>query len=104
MPALGFREERLDPHLAFAHRFGVGLGGVVRPHSVKVGLIEAALDLPSLGARGALRLERAGSAGRSWCLIHTCSLGVLVLAKAQLLIAGAVVDVAVGIVGEPIPA
>ena len=96
MPGLGFGEQRLDPDLAFAHRFGVWLGGVVRPHSVEVGLVEAALDLPSLGARGALRLERAGIAGRRWRLIHARSLGVFVLAEAQLLAARALIDVALG--------
>lgn len=39
MPRLGFGEERLDPHLAFAHRFGIGRGGVVRLHAAQVGLM-----------------------------------------------------------------
>src|SRR5262245_32795584 len=34
MPGLGLSEERLDPDLAFAHRFGVRLSVVVAAHPV----------------------------------------------------------------------
>src|SRR3954453_15083951 len=104
MPGLGLREERLDPDLTFAHRLGVGLGGVVAPHPVEIRLVEAARELPPVGTAGALDLQRAGVTGSGWCPVDSGPLGVLVLAEGQFLATGAVIDIALGFIGESIPA
>src|SRR5829696_2730102 len=102
MPVLRLGKERLDPDLAFAHGFGELVGGVIAADPLQVRLVEAALDLPPLGAVGALGLERTGVADGGRRLVDPCSLGVFVLVEAQLLAAGAAVEVAIWLVGEPI--
>jgi hypothetical protein len=62
MPALGFGEERLDPHLPLAHGLLASLGLVVVPDSLKVVLIEAATQEATAVAVGAFALQRAGVA------------------------------------------
>src|SRR5215212_8469313 len=59
MPALGFCEERLDPHLPLAHGLLASLGLVVVPDSLKVVLIEAATKEATAVAVGAFALQRA---------------------------------------------
>ena len=58
MPELGFREERLDPHLPFAHRLLVGLGHVVVTHFVEVLLGEGAVDDAAVVAGGGVAAWR----------------------------------------------
>src|SRR5829696_5321982 len=100
MPELRLSEERFDPDLPLVHGFLVGLGGVVTPHLLHVGLVEAAPDLPPLDAVSAARLERAGMARRGRRLVDAHPFRVLVLAKRQHLAARAAVRIDAAVVDK----
>src|SRR5687767_2148641 len=100
MPLLGFGKERLDPDLAFAHRFFVGLGQVVAAHFVEVVLIEGAVDNAAMVAGRALGLDGTGIAGRRVGPIDDLFLGVLGFAAWQGLALWAAEQVSRGVVGE----
>src|SRR5262249_52057223 len=63
VPLLRLAEERLDPDRALAHRLLVGGRAVIAPDALQIGLVEGAMDLPALPARGAGRFDRTGVAG-----------------------------------------
>ena len=102
MPALGFGEERLDPHLPLAHGLLASLGLVVVPDSLKVVLIEAATQEATAVAGGAFALQRAGvaytSASRPGTWLPSLCVGVADVA--QFFAAGADVEVSFLIVAE----
>ena len=74
VPVLGVGEERLHPHLAFAHGLGEGFRRVVAAHTVEVGLVEVAPHPSPTPRRGARRLERTRGARRGRRLVDppTC--------------------------------
>src|SRR5215217_9521016 len=100
MPLLGFGKEGLDPDLAFAHRFLVGLGQVVAAHFVEVGLIEGAVDNAAMVAARALGLDGTGIAEHRVGPIDDFFLGVLGLAAWQPLPLWAVIGISCRVVGE----
>src|SRR5262249_28779803 len=63
MPLLAFGKERLDPDLALAHRFGIGLRLVISAHPLQIRLGEVPVQLPTVVTGRALCFERAGIAG-----------------------------------------
>src|SRR3712207_5203519 len=77
MPRFRFPEQWLHPDLPLAHRLFVGFRGVVAPHPIEVGLIEAATDAPALVARRTLGLQRTGVTGCGLRLIDDHPLRVL---------------------------
>ena len=64
VPLLGLAEERLDPDRPLAHGSLIGLGRVVAPDPVEVGLVQRAVHVAPGRARRAGRLGRAGVADR----------------------------------------
>ena len=69
VPVFGFGEERLDPDLAFAHRFGIRGRGVIAPNALAVFYIKRTVRLPLLGARRAALPDYAGLTGSGWGLV-----------------------------------
>src|SRR3712207_2877029 len=100
MPALGFGEERLDPHLPLAQGLLASLGLVVVPDSLKVVLIEAATQEATAVAVGAFALQRGGVAYLGVGPVLGYHLCVGVADVAQLFAAGADVEVSFLIVAE----
>lgn len=66
VPVFRLGKERLYPDVLFTDGFLALLGGVGAAHLYEVGLIDVALQLLSLEAGGAARLERAGVAEPRW--------------------------------------
>jgi hypothetical protein len=100
VPDLRLSEEWLHPDLALAHRFLIGLGGVIGPHLVQVLGIERAMDDAAAAAFGAVRLERTGIAGRGIGPVDDDALGVLDPLACQCVTCRAVIPVLRGFVGE----
>src|SRR5919107_4121201 len=100
MPHLRLGEQRLDPHLPFAHRLLVGLGWMVATNRVEVGLGEGAVDHAAMVAGRAFCFDEAGVAGPGLGPEKRLCLGVLGLAPPQHLPLWTTVRVSAGVVRE----
>src|SRR3990172_295849 len=100
MEHLGFAEERLQPDLPLPQRPLVGWQLTVALHSVDVGLIEGAEDVPAVGAGSALALDRAGIADGSLGLVDEDVVAITANPEAQLLALGTDIAVIDRVIGE----
>src|SRR5689334_20638200 len=100
MPLFAFDEAGLDPHLALAHRFGVGPRLVIPAHPLQIGLREVAMELPAVVAGCALRFEWTGIAGGGVGPVLRLLGLVLPAIRAQQLPLRTTIHVLLGVVGE----
>jgi hypothetical protein len=103
MPLLRFSEHRLDPDLALADRFLVGLRRVVATDLLKIVLIGRALDRPPAIAVRALGLDWTGIAGGRVSSVDHDPLGPLAARKGQRMALWAAILIPSGVVGELVP-
>src|SRR3954468_20425128 len=100
MPLLRFGKERLDPHLPFAHRLLVGLGGVVAADLVEILLVQGPVHDPAVVTGGALGLDGTGVASRGISAIDDLVFGVLGLPTWQELSLRTAIAILVGLVAK----
>src|SRR3954451_12849603 len=100
MPRLRFREQGLDPDLAFPHGLGIPLRVVIAAHPVEKGLLQAPPSASAALRCRALGTKRAGGAGRGRGFVHP-SPGRLALGEEpQALAPGTVVGISRHVVDE----
>src|SRR3954466_4863087 len=100
MPRLRFREQGLDPDLAFPHCLGIPLRVVIAAHPVEKGLLQAPPYASAALRCRALGTKRAGGAGRGRGFVHP-SPGRLALGEEpQALAPGTVVGISRHVVDE----